>query len=47
MSYKHILIATDSTDASEIVADRGVALSKTFAARVTLLHVPSLSRISA
>jgi len=39
MPYKHILIATDSTEHGEAVAERGVALSKVFDARVTLLHV--------
>jgi universal stress protein A len=38
-AYKHILIATDFTNCSEMAAKRAVDLARRFKARLTLLHV--------
>lgn len=39
MSYQHILIAVDLTEASEHVANRALALAERCGARLSLLHV--------
>lgn len=39
MSYTHVLIAIDFSDATELVVRRGIAAAERNAARVTLLHV--------
>ena len=38
-SYKHILLATDFSELSEIAASKAVSLAGYFNARLTLLHV--------
>lgn len=39
MTYQHLLIAVDLTEASETVANRARALAEAFGARLSLLHV--------
>jgi universal stress protein A len=37
--YRHILLATDFSDASEQIGQRAVSLARLFGARISLIHV--------
>lgn len=39
MSYKHILVAVDLTESSELVVNKAVALAKATGAKVSLIYV--------